>query len=211
MTRKAASKVWVNRVNERDDAIRAFVEQLSEVDLADVISIDETSIDTRLSPKFGYCLRGRRLPPMSLRRARCRVTMICGATVSGIQTAHCIVGSANTASFLTFVQELVRVCPQKVVLLDNVAFHKNKAVLDAFSCCGKQVIFLPPYCPHLNPVEHVFSSLKGHFRMYNHSAGTEDPLTPEEVDSFLSCVWKYVAPADWTDTFAHCLRAGGMK
>ena len=46
MTRKATSKVWVNRVNEREDAIRAFVEQLSEVDLADVISIDETSIDT---------------------------------------------------------------------------------------------------------------------------------------------------------------------
>ncbi|MFT6145936.1 MAG: hypothetical protein ACJAZO_004092 [Myxococcota bacterium] len=38
---------------------------------------------------------------------------------------------------------------------DNLSVHRMKAVRSAIESFGETVLFLPPYSPELNPIEHT--------------------------------------------------------
>ncbi|KAG0247409.1 hypothetical protein BGZ95_008715 [Linnemannia exigua] len=48
--------------------------------------------------------------------------------------------------------------------MDNARFHKTQRVQDSITGNGHTLLFLPPYSPHLNAAESVFSSVKTHVR-----------------------------------------------
>jgi len=48
--------------------------------------------------------------------------------------------------------------------MDNARFHKTQRVKDAITASGHTLLLLPPYSPHLNAAESVFSSVKTHVR-----------------------------------------------
>jgi putative transposase len=47
-----------------------------------------------------------------------------------------------------------------VVVIDNGAFHKSKTTQALITATGATLLFLPPYSPDLNPIEHDFATLK---------------------------------------------------
>ena len=53
-----------------------------------------------------------------------------------------------------------------VVVMDNVSFHKGKKTKDLIEKTGARLLFLPPYSPDLNPIEHNFAAIKT-IREYN--------------------------------------------
>ena len=67
--------------------------------------------------------------------------------------------------FAAFLESLLtEVYPHQVVLLvlDNASVHKTAAVQATLSVFEHRVqaIFLPPYCPELNPIERFWRHLK---------------------------------------------------
>ena len=50
--------------------------------------------------------------------------------------------------------------PGDIVVLDNLASHKSKAVRQAIRSAGAKLLFLPPYSPDLNPIEQMFAKRK---------------------------------------------------
>jgi transposase len=50
--------------------------------------------------------------------------------------------------------------PGKLVIMDNLGSHKDKAVRQAIRSSGPKLFFLPKYSPDLNPIEQVFAKLK---------------------------------------------------
>lgn len=48
--------------------------------------------------------------------------------------------------------------------MDNLSSHKNSAALAKIHATGAEVQFLPPYSPDLNPIEQIFSKIKGSLR-----------------------------------------------
>jgi putative transposase len=73
----------------------------------------------------------------------------------------------NSASFICFLEELlVMHYPTKRVILvmDNAAYHKSASALAALSLFEHRVpvIWLPPYCSELNPIELFWRYLKDH-------------------------------------------------
>uniref|UniRef100_UPI0018C26208 transposase n=1 Tax=Vibrio harveyi TaxID=669 RepID=UPI0018C26208 len=47
-----------------------------------------------------------------------------------------------------------------IVILDNLASHKSKAVRQMIKTAGARLWYLPPYSPDLNPIEQAFSKIK---------------------------------------------------
>lgn len=57
--------------------------------------------------------------------------------------------------------ELIKVVPENsVVILDNATFHKRMDTQELFRKNGHTLLYLPPYSPDLNPIEHTWAQLK---------------------------------------------------
>lgn len=52
----------------------------------------------------------------------------------------------------------------KVLLMDNVAFHKNKDLLNELEKRRITCLYIPPYSPRCNPIEEFFSVMKRRFQ-----------------------------------------------
>lgn len=68
----------------------------------------------------------------------------------------------NSTSFIAWVEQ--QLCPTlgpgDIVIMDNLSSHKKPAIRAAIRARGAKLLFLPPYSPALNPIEHVFAKLK---------------------------------------------------
>lgn len=66
--------------------------------------------------------------------------------------------------------------------MDNLSSHKGGRVKEIVESAGCELLYLPPYSPELNPIEQVFSKLKGLVRKFG--APTREALI-EAMDSNL--------------------------
>ena len=58
-------------------------------------------------------------------------------------------------------QQLLKQLPQgSVLVMDNAPFHKKEALYAIIANTSHTLLFLPPYSPDLNPIEHYWSALK---------------------------------------------------
>ena len=51
-----------------------------------------------------------------------------------------------------------------MLILDNAAFHKANSTRAIVEQAGCHLLFLPPYSPHLNPIEKLWANLKRHWQ-----------------------------------------------
>lgn len=65
--------------------------------------------------------------------------------------------------------------------MNNVSFHKADRVRNSVAAAGYHLLYLPPYSPHLNPVESVFSSVRNH--VWQEVVQEEEEEEGEEEDS----------------------------
>jgi transposase len=47
-----------------------------------------------------------------------------------------------------------------VVVIDNASFHKSTRIKSLIESVGATLIYLPPYSPDLNPIEHYWHKIK---------------------------------------------------
>ena len=75
-------------------------------------------------------------------------------------------GHCNTEFFNAWVtQELVPVLEKgNIVILDNASFHKSTALEKAITDAGCELLYLPPYSPDLNDMEHEWFPIKNKIR-----------------------------------------------
>ena len=58
-------------------------------------------------------------------------------------------------------QLLIPALPKNsVVVMDNAAFHKSSEIADLLKKNGHRILWLPPYGPDLNPIEHKWAWIK---------------------------------------------------
>ncbi len=91
------------------------------------------------------------------------------ARIEGVFTAHSLFeGSCNGARFNTWIEQ--ELCPhlkaEHVVIMDNARYHKTEQTKELIEKTGAELLYLPPYSPDYNPIEHDFANIK-RLRQYN--------------------------------------------
>ena len=85
-------------------------------------------------------------------------------------------GGTTRARFLAFVVDVLcpALAPGRTVVMDNLWAHKTPEVRAAVEAVGCSVLFVPPYSPDYNPIERLWSKLKGVLRRI--AARTQEAL-----------------------------------
>ena len=93
-------------------------------------------------------------------------TLIAGLSQTAFIAPWVIKGAMDGPAFATYVRDVLipEIEPGTVVVLDNLATHRNKEAAKALREHGCWFLYLPPYSPDLNPIEMVFSKHKAHLR-----------------------------------------------
>ena len=110
----------------------------------------------------GYAPRGTRLTAHVPHGHWKTTTLVAGLTARGLIAPMVLDGPMDAAAFTAYVEQVLtkEVRRGDLVILDNLSSHKTAGVRAALKGCRIAYLYLPPYSPDLNPIEHAFSKLK---------------------------------------------------
>ncbi len=131
-----------------------------------LVFIDETWTKTNMAPFRGWAPVGERLPGVAPFGHWNTMTFLAALRQDGVEAPWLIKGPINGELFLVYVEKVLAptLRPGDIVIMDNLASHKGKAVRQAIRAVGARLLFLPKYSPDLNPIEKFFAKLKHHLR-----------------------------------------------
>lgn len=144
----------------------------------------------------GRCARGSRLRAKVPHGHWKTLTFLAALRHDRIDAPCVFNGPINGERFLAYVEQFLvpTLAPGDIVILDNLGSHKGPAVRKAIRAVGAKLFFLPPYSPDLNPIEQVFSKLKGLLRKaaertvqatWRRIGSLLDNFTPAECANYL--------------------------
>jgi transposase len=131
-----------------------------------LVFIDESSVKTNMTRRYGRAKRGHRLVAAAPHGHWKTTTFVGALRCDGLTAPLAIDGAINGEVFLAYVEQvLVPTLKQgDVVIMDNLRVHKIAGVRQAIEAVGASLLFIPPYSPDLNPIELAFSKLKALLR-----------------------------------------------
>ena len=115
-----------------------------------------------MAPLRGWAPRGQRLPVKAPFGHWNTMTFLAALRRDRVEAPWLIDGPINGERFLIYIEQVLvpSLAPGDVVIMDNLASHKAKAVRSAIRRVGAKLLFLPKYSPDMNPIEQLFAKLK---------------------------------------------------
>jgi len=125
---------------------------------------------------YGYAASGQRAFDQNRLSKGKRVSAIGALGLNGMVASMTFEGTLNSNLFLYFIEHFLKphLDQETVLILDNASPHKTQKVRELLEETGAIVLFLPPYCPDMNPIEYVWARAKQIFR-------EKKPRTIEEL------------------------------
>jgi transposase len=107
-------------------------------------------------------------------------------------------GPIDQAAFLAYVEQVLvpSLRPGDVVILDNLAVHRQPDVRAAIERTVAQLRFLPPYNPDFNPIEKAFAKLKALVRAAR-------PRTFDQVTALVAAALALFTPEECRNYVRH--------
>lgn len=150
-----------------------------------------------MARRHGRALRGQRLRASVPHGHWKTTTFIGGLRLTGMTAPMVLDGPMTGAWFLAYVEQVLvpTLSPGDIVVLDNLAAHKNASARAAVEAAGATLVFLPPYSPDLNPIENAFAKLKAMLRkaaartleqLWSAIAHIIDAFTPRECANYFA-------------------------
>lgn len=174
-------------------------EDLAGVDPRTLVFLDESSARTDMARTRGRAPRGERVVEKVPAGHWQTTTMLSAVRADGPLAGAVVSGAADTAVFLTWVEHALvpHLRPGETVILDNLKPHHAPKVRELIEAAGCRLLYLPPYSPDFNPIENMWSKVKGHLR--SAAARTYEALQQAVTDALHA-----VTPADCRGFFRHC-------
>ena len=126
-------------------------------------------------------------------------TVIAALRPTALTAAAVFDGPVDTVTFRAYVEQVLvpTLRPGDVVVLDNLAAHKDPAVRAAIERAGAWLRFLPPYSPDFNSIEMAFAKLKAFLRAWR-------PRTFEDVCQLMAAALPLFSSAECANYVRHC-------
>jgi transposase len=186
--------------SERVQLLRAeYWEQVTGIDLKDLVFLDEMGILLGLMRTHARAAPGERAYDFKPFYRGSKVSVIGAISVSKVLAVMTIDDSMDAAAFKVYVSKCL--VPQlwkgAVVVMDNLAAHKVETIAPLIEAVGARILYMSPYSPEFNPIEHWWSQLKAFLRQFS-------PTTSQRVDTLIKIAMDLMDPKHLRNWFAHC-------
>lgn len=139
---------------------------IEDINPDDLVFVDESGAKLGMQRCYGRAPRGERLHADEPEKCVKNLSIIAALGLSGVKGAMYGEWATDQIAFIAFLKMILipNLTPGKIVVLDNVPFHKCAAVQDALEEAGIRCVYLPPYSPDFSPVEEMWSKVKANLR-----------------------------------------------
>ena len=147
-------------------ARRQWRETLPLREAQSYVFVDESGVTTDLLRRYARSLRGTRIGDHAPCGHWQTHTVVAALRPTALTATAVFDGPIDSDTFCAYVEQILvpTLRPGDVVVLDNLAVHKQPEVRLAIEQAGARLRFLPPYSPDFNPIEMAFAKLKSHLR-----------------------------------------------
>jgi putative transposase len=148
---------------------------------------------------MGRSPKGQRLYDL---QAVCRgknLTTIGAITQNEVLAFDIIAKSMKGEDFKQFIREKIvpKLWPGAVLVMDNLSAHKVEGIEEMIKSAGAQVVYLSPYSPEFNPIEHLWWEVKAFVRKFA-------PKNQVAVEKLVTLALKLCSKKHLQNYFAHC-------
>lgn len=173
--------------------------QVKEVDAKNLVFLDEMGVLLGLMRTRARSLKGDRAYDFKPFYRGKRITVMGAMTQTKVLAIKTISKGMNGQDFQQFLREELapNLWEGAVVVMDNLPAHKVEGVIKIIEDVGASILYLSPYSPEFNPIEHLWSQLKIFLRKFS-------PKTEKAVAQLLKIALLLSNPKHFRNWFSHC-------
>lgn len=152
-----------------------------------------------MTPLYSRSLVGKRAFGKAPRNQGTNLTVVGAVALDGVRCLMAYEGGTTKEAFLRFVRDALVPSLREgdVVVMDNLSSHYTDGVRQAIEAVGATLLYLPPYSPELNPIEHTWSKLKGLLRR-------AEARTLKTLAAAVSVSSSEISKSDLSGWFSNC-------
>jgi transposase len=126
------------------------------------VFVDETGLNREYRRLYARAKRGVKVHDTRPGKRQKRTNIIGALWGEKHIAMQCYEHSTTSAFFEDWFEfELIPLLPTgAVIVMDNASFHRKNALWKIAEKYGVFVLFLPPYSPEFNPIEHSWANFK---------------------------------------------------
>jgi transposase len=133
------------------------------------VFVDEMGVQLGLIRTHARAVPGARAYSLKPFYRGSKVSVIGAIALSKVLAVMTLDDSMDAAAFKVYVSKCL--VPQlwkgAVVVMDNLPAHKVEMIAPLIESVGAKVLYLSPYSPDFNPIEHWWSQLKAFLRQFS--------------------------------------------
>jgi len=136
--------------------------KLNNLDLDKLVYVDESGMNDNDFYPYAYCTKGDRYYESHPGHYTKRISMIAGLFNKNLIAPFMFEGHCNTNTFELYLEQILlpTLKPGMTIIIDNASFHKSSKITKLIDDAQCQLIYLPPYSPDLNLIEHYWHKVK---------------------------------------------------
>ena len=128
-----------------------------------LVYADESGFRQESHRRYAYAPRGECVLGLISSGTHSHNETLLAARIENTFTATKLVhGGCKATDFNDWLAEVLcpRLSENHVVIMDNARLHKTPRTRELIQATGAELMFLPPYSPDYNPIEHDFANIK---------------------------------------------------
>lgn len=148
-----------------------------------LVFVDESGFDEFLYREYARSPRGEKVMAEVSGKRFERQSIVAANRDKEILVPFGYSGTCDTRLFNFWLktQLVPKLRKKQVVILDNAPIHKSEETKMIIKKAGCYLVFLPPYSPDLNPIEHTWAHKKQYIRSNIHKSSS---LTDAIIHAF---------------------------